>query len=109
MGVLTALRLALGGNPPAPAALPVMPPLVVIAINVRTAELWLREQGLRASGRIRLVTPDRPERLRGMYGIDLVWVNPSDWWSHPKVTELCNYVAMLRATGALKAEREVWV
>lgn len=109
MGVLTALRLALGARPPRPAALPVLPRLVVIAINIRTAELWLREEGLRASGRISLVTPDRPERLRGMHGIDVVWVNPSDWFSHPKTTELTNYMAMLRAMGAIKAEREVWV
>lgn len=103
------ITYALGARPPRPAALPVMPRLVVIASNIRTAELWLREQGLRSSGRISLVTPDRPERLRGMHGVDLTWVNPSDLWGHPKAEQLYNYVAMLRAMGALKAEREEWV
>lgn len=63
MALIKWLRLALGGPVPTPPALPYMRPLVVIAPNVRTAELWLREEGLRASGRIRLVTPDRPDRV----------------------------------------------
>lgn len=88
------------------------PCLVVIAGNVRTAELWLRQQELHHQGlsRVRLVTPDRPERLRGMGGpIDLVWINPSDLFAHPKMTELANYVAMLRSLGHFTSETEEWV
>lgn len=95
---------------PRPAALPVLPPLVVIAPDIRTAELWLREVGLRSSGRIRLVTPDRPDRLRGMHGpLEIIWVHGA-WECVPanKFTQLHDYVGMLKAFGNI-VERDVSV
>jgi hypothetical protein len=103
------LTIAIGWGHPRPAALPVMRPLVVLAPNIRTAELWLYEEGLRASGRIRLVTPDRPERLRGMSPqVEIVWVH-GDWEFVPidRFTQLHEYVGMLVSFGA--TERDVVV
>lgn len=107
MALIKWLKIAFGWGHPRPAALPYMRPLVVIAPNVRTAELWLRGEGLTSSGRIRLVTPDRPERLRGMTPqVEIVWVH-GDWEFVPidKFTQLHDYVGMLKAFGAI--ERDV--
>lgn len=105
------LKIATGTTAvPRSAPLPVLPPLVVIAVNVRTAELWLREQGLSyRSRRVHVVTPDRPDRLRGMGGpLDVVWVNPTDWWGRSG-GNVHDYVAYLRARGDFNSEQEVWV
>lgn len=107
MALIKWLKIAFGWGHPRPAALPYMRPLVVIAPNVRTAELWLRGEGLRASGRIRLVTPDRPDRLRGMSPqVEIVWVH-GDWEGvHPHTfSQLHEHVSMLKAFGAI--ERDV--
>ncbi len=111
MGLRQWLKIATGTTAvPRSAPLPVLPPLVVIAPNIRTAELWLREQGLRSSGRIRLVTPDRPDRLRGMHSpLEIVWVHGA-WECVPanKFVQLHEYVGMLKAFGNI-TERDVWV
>ncbi len=107
------LKIAFGTTVvPQPAPLPVPPRLVVIAANVRTAELWLREQGLTyRDRRVHLVTPDRADRLRGLGGpLDVIWVCPSDWWTGvANGRQLWDYVGYLRARGDFNSEQEVWV
>lgn len=111
MALIKWLKIAFGWGHPRPAALPVFRPLVVLAPNVRTAELWLREEGLShyGLGTVRLVTPDRPERLRGMSPqVEIVWVH-GDWEFVPidRFTQLHEYVGMLVSFGA--TERDVVV
>lgn len=104
------IKVALGWPTPTPPPLPVMPPLYVITPFVRDAELWLNEQDLTwRDRRIRLVTPDRADRLRGIGGpAEIVWVNRHRFYDPRKRAELEEYVEIIRSTRENVTVREVW-
>lgn len=111
MGLISTLRLALGGAPPRPWPVPRPPLLIVVTPNVRVAEWWLRDEGIGHCGlsRIRLVTPDRADRLRGLGGpLDIVVLHGPPW-PVGKLEQIMSYVGIIAWKRPDVTVRDVWV
>lgn len=107
MALMDWVRLALGGaQAPAPAPLPALPRLVLIAPYMRDAQLWCYDNALHPR-EVYIVT--RSDRLRGLAGpLELVWLN---WHRFPSLGEydrICNYVDMLASRGYVVKETEAY-
>lgn len=110
MAVTQWLKLALGGPYPKRHRVPKPRPVILIAPNVRAAQLWAYENG-ELPGDFHIVVNSRygPDRLRGLGpGRDLIWVHGPPW-NHLDLNALETRVAYIRATVGLNSERHVYV
>lgn len=106
------VRYALGGAaPPRARPIPRPPLLIVVTPSVRVAEWWLREHELHHLGlsRVRLVTPDRTERLRGLGGPLEVIILHGPPWPVGKLEQIMEYVGFIAWKRDDVTVRDVWV